>query len=72
MNSPSTSMVTIVRNYSPMCARAAYTSHGYYSRAAFILFRASAGVASIQERHLFKEIQYVHATPVQPMKHGIG
>ena len=73
MNSPSTSMVTInIRNYSPMCARAACTSHGYYSRAAFILFRGSADVATIRERHLFKEIQYVHVTPVQPMKHGIG
>ena len=55
-----------------MCARAACTSHGYYSRAVFILFRASAGVATIQEWHLFEEIQYVHVTPVQPMKHGIG
>ena len=56
MNGPSTSMVTIIRNYSPMCACAACTSHGYYSRAAFILFRGSAGVAAIRERHLFEEI----------------
>ena len=65
-------MVTIVRNYSHMCVTAAYTSHGYYSRAAFLSFRASVGVATIREWHLFEEIRYVHLTPVQPMKHGIG
>ena len=72
MNSPSASVVTIVRNYSHMCVRAAYTSHGYYLRAAFISFRDSAGVATIQQQRLFEEIRYVHLTPVQPMKHGIG
>ena len=39
-NSPSSSPLIVVRNYSHTCACAAYTSCGYYSRAAFISLRA--------------------------------
>ena len=35
-NSPSTSMVTVVRNCSHTCAHATYASHGYYLRVVFI------------------------------------
>ena len=35
------------------CVRAMYTSRSYYSRAAFILFRASACVATIRGWRLF-------------------
>ena len=35
-NTPSTSQVTVIRNYLQSCLCATYTSHGYYSRAAFI------------------------------------
>ena len=65
-NSPSTSVVTVVRNHSYTCAHAAFTSHGYYSRAAFISFKSFglcsyySRAATIQGWHLFKEIQYVH------------
>ena len=55
MNSPSGSLLTIVMNYSHTCACAAYTSHGYYSRAAFISLRAS----TIRGQRLFEEIRYV-------------
>ena len=36
MNSPSVSLVTVVRKYLHMCACAAYTSGGYYFRATSI------------------------------------
>ena len=45
-------MVTVVRNYLQTCSHAAYTNCGYYSRAAFILFRASDCAATIRGRHL--------------------
>ena len=50
------------------CLRAAYTSHGYYSRAAFISFRASncatttyLRMATIQGQCLIKKIWYAKA-----------
>ena len=46
-NSPTTSLVIIVRNYFHTCACATYSSHSYYSRAAFISFRAPDCVATI-------------------------
>ena len=39
-NSPNASRVTVVRNHLHTCARAAFTSRGYYSRAAFISFKS--------------------------------
>ena len=39
-NSPSASVVTVVGNHSHTCARAAFTSRSYYSRAAFISFKS--------------------------------
>ena len=39
-NSPSASVVTIIRNHSHMCARAAFTSRSYYLRVAFISFKS--------------------------------
>ena len=39
-NSPSASVVTVVRNHSHMCARAEFTSCGYYLRAAFVSFKS--------------------------------
>ena len=38
-SSPSASVVTVVRKHSHMCARAVFTSRGYYSRPAFISFK---------------------------------
>ena len=58
-NSPTTSLVTVVRNHSQSCLCATYTSHSYYSRAAFISLRASSCVVTIQWQCLFKEIQYL-------------
>ena len=39
-NSPSASVVTVVRNHSHTCMHAVFTSCGYYSRAVFILFKS--------------------------------
>ena len=39
-NSPSASVVTVVRNHLYMCAHAVLTSRGYYSRLAFISFKS--------------------------------
>ena len=39
-NSPSASVVTIIRNHSHTCACVAFTSRGYYSRTAFISFKS--------------------------------
>ena len=39
-NSLSASVVTVVRNHLHACARAGFTSCGYYSRAAFISFKS--------------------------------
>ena len=50
-NSLSASLVTVIRNYSHMCVCSA--SHGYYSRAAFILLRAPGCVATITGREWF-------------------
>ena len=47
-NGSSASMVTVVRNDSHMRVHTAYTSCGYYSRAEFILFRASNCAATIE------------------------
>ena len=55
-NSSSASPLTIVLNYSHMCP--AYTSRGYYSRAAFISLRASDCAATIRGRRVFEEIPY--------------
>ena len=46
MNSPSTSPMTVVRNYLHMCA--VYSSRGYYLRTAFISLRASDSAATIR------------------------
>ena len=45
-NSPSASPVIVVRNYLHTCACAAYSSHGYYSRAVFISLRAQSDCAA--------------------------
>ena len=58
-NSPSASMVTIVKKYSHTCVRATYTSHGYYSRAALTSFRAFDCVATIQGQWLFEDGIYL-------------
>ena len=59
-NSPSASVVTILRNCSHTHVRVpAYTGHGYYSRVVFISLRASDCAATIRGRRLFKELQYV-------------
>ena len=39
-NSPSASVVTVVRYHLYTCASVTFTSHGYYSRAAFISFKS--------------------------------
>ena len=49
-NSPSASMMTVVRDHSHMCVRAMFTSRGYYSRAKF--------AATIQGRPLFEDGVY--------------
>ena len=58
-NSPSTSfkfsLVTVDRKYSHTCVCDAYTSHSYYSRAAF---KASDCAATNRRWRLFKEMQY--------------
>ena len=54
INNPSGSLLTINRNYSHMCACAAYTSHGYYSRAIFISSRASDCAATLWRQLLFE------------------
>ena len=59
MNSPSGSLLTIVINYSHTCACAAYTSHGYYLRAAFISVRASDCAAIIRGQLLFEGSVYL-------------
>ena len=51
-NSPVVSPVSIVRNYLHTCS--AYTTHGYFMRAAFVLLRALDCVATIQGRWLFE------------------
>ena len=53
-NSPSTSVVTIIRNHSHKCACAAFTSRGYYSKWCLFRSRASGCAANIQEWPLFK------------------
>ena len=61
-NSPSASfkfsLVTVVWKYSHTCVCDAYTSHSYYSRAAFILLKASDCAATNRRWCLFKEMQY--------------
>ena len=60
-NSPSSSVVTTIRNHLDTCACAAFTSRGYYSRAAFISFKRFtlcgyySRAATIRGLHLFKE-----------------
>ena len=64
-NSPSASVVTIVRNLSYMytCVCAMFSSRGYYSRAAFTAFRSSGlcsyylRVATIRGWCLFEEMR---------------
>ena len=51
--------MTVIRNCSHTCAPAAYTSCGYYSRAAFNSFRASDGAATIRGRRLFEEVRHI-------------
>ena len=57
-------MVTI-RNHSHTCADAAFTSRGYYSRAAFISFKSFGlcgyylRAATIRGQRLFEEIRYI-------------
>ena len=53
-NSPSASLVTVVRKYSQASACAAYSSCSYYLRAAFISLRASDCAATIQGQRLFE------------------
>ena len=54
-DNPSTSVVTVVRNYLQTCSHVMYTNRGYYSRAVFIFLRASDCVAAIQGWCLFKK-----------------
>ena len=58
-NSPSTSLLTIVRIYLHTCTSATYTNCGYNLRAAFILLRASNSAATTRGWHLFEEIRYM-------------
>ena len=39
-NSPSASVVTVIRKHSHTCVCATFTSHGYYSTAGFISFKS--------------------------------
>jgi len=55
--------VSIVRNYSHTCF--AYTTCGYFMRAAFVLLRALDCVATIQGRWLFKGGYYSRAVTIQ-------
>ena len=70
-NSPSASVVTVVRNHSHTWARAAFTSCGYCSRVTFIAFKSFelcgyySSAATIQGRLLFKGSYYSRAATIQ-------